>query len=106
MQHAYLRPVSPAEKGAAFLRISRSSRSLRFSFSSSRRRARSSLVRPDLRPAELARSLGRAPSEGSLRNALAALKAGGKLEDRHHRRQPQWRLTLTYARQLMAERER
>jgi len=54
----------------------------------------------------LARSLGRAPSEGSLRNALAALKAEGKLEDRRARRRRQWRLTLAYARRLMAERER
>lgn len=59
-----------------------------------------------LEQAELAHALGRAPSEGSLRNALAALKAEGKLEDRHRQRRRQWRLTLTYARELMAAQER
>ena len=59
-----------------------------------------------LEQAELAHALGCASSEGSLRNALAALKAEGKLEDRRHGRRRQWRLTLAFARQLMAERER
>ncbi len=55
---------------------------------------------------ELARSLGRAASEGSLRNALAALKAEGRLEHRRLKRRRQWRLTLPFARELMAEQER
>jgi AAA domain len=56
--------------------------------------------------AELAHHLGRSPSEGSLRNALAALKAEGKLEDQRPGRRRQWRLTLAYARELMVEQGR
>jgi AAA domain len=56
--------------------------------------------------AELARLLGRAPSQGSLRNTLAALEAEGKLEHRSLGRCREWRLTLPYARQLMSEQGR
>src|SRR5262249_19642340 len=51
MHRRYLRSVSVAKKAAAFLKISRSSRSFRFSRRSSRSSLRSSVVNPSRLPA-------------------------------------------------------